>query len=281
MNSGFPALHGRASLKHSDCDGKTLRDKRFSRPSRAGLIEAFTSAAAYWPDSGCFPALHGRASLKRLRAAGLVPHVQEFSRPSRAGLIEASATRSGYEWGYCRFPALHGRASLKRVGFDGGMWAHGRRFPALHGRASLKRGDARPLGRRGRGFPALHGRASLKRAGGVVGRAGVGEFSRPSRAGLIEAATTPRSSTPNTAFSRPSRAGLIEALGPVHGVDGAGGFPALHGRASLKHGGFRACSPRRKKFSRPSRAGLIEARRAGRVAAAGAGVFPPFTGGPH
>ena len=211
-----------------------LVTSEFSRPSRAGLIEASSRPRrpATWP---CFPALHGRASLKRRPPAGaallarrafsrpsraglieaahrksLSAACPEFSRPSRAGLIEAGRSRRGRGRPAACFPALHGRASLKRAR-PRRRAARLRRFPALHGRASLKRAAFRRADRGDRGFPALHGRASLKHdpAGRVAGR-----------------------------------------------VDR---FPALHGRASLKRGQDGGSGRTLAAFSRPSRAGLIEA----------------------
>ena len=60
----------------------------FSRPSRAGLIEALASERGPCPACPGFPALHGRASLKRQ------------VRPRQDLAVQC-------------FPALHGRASLK------------------------------------------------------------------------------------------------------------------------------------------------------------------------
>ena len=157
----FPALHGRASLK------RRRHHPLVRRPPR-------------------FPALHGRASLKPFAWSADMPSSRQFSRPSRAGLIEAPRPAAHGRAPPPCFPALHGRASLK-PDVSGRVADHLARFPALHGRASLKRHLRHRDGRHRERFPALHGRASLK--------PGVGErqllaghgFSRPSRAGLIEA----------------------------------------------------------------------------------------------
>ena len=88
-------------------------NSEFSRPSRAGLIEAGRRNEPGCQPYDRFPALHGRASLKPLLEPAPGDGEWLFSRPSRAGLIEAPkfTLLLSDQMG---FPALHGRASLKR-----------------------------------------------------------------------------------------------------------------------------------------------------------------------
>ena len=163
-----PALHGRASLKPWSSLVPPPPTGPCSRPSRAGLIEAGSAGRACRRHTRRVPALHGRASLKHRQTA-----LRYFAPPLGV-------------------PALHGRASLKRRARRARPRAR-RSVPALHGRASLKP-PRRPAGaeRPGDGVPALHGRASLKpprRRGGAERNAKL--CSRPSRAGLIEARSSP------------------------------------------------------------------------------------------
>ena len=153
----------------------------FSRPSRAGLIEA-QNAITRWARCTHFPALHGRASLKRQAALASGSSCAAFSRPSRAGLIEAR----------CVPPQSNA------VPGD---------FPALHGRASLKPGSLPARPDRFTHFPALHGRASLKRGPRRAGRAARCTFSRPSRAGLIEARAAARRAGASAAIFPPFTGG--------------------------------------------------------------------------
>ena len=82
-------------------------------------------------------------------------------------------------------------------------------------------------------------------------------------------------------FSRPSRAGLIEASPPTTTSRLPRCFPALHGRASLKPAGVDMAGVR-EALSFPAlhgRASLKPSRPPARRRRPG--VFPPFTGGPH
>ena len=183
----------------------------FSRPSRAGLIEAAMPPPRRSPSTVSFPALHGRASLKPRTRAAASRMNSRFSRPSRAGLIEAPRRRRRPPHGATGFsrPSRAGLIEARSPGAGPGRTPS--RFPALHGRASLKRDRPATLEVPRRRFPALHGRASLK---------------------LIVPMTYYFSSFK---FSRPSRAGLIEAFGGGASFGASRSFPALHGRASLKH----------------------------------------------
>ena len=219
--------------------------------------------------------------MKRVGFPGRGGRPGKVSRPSRAGLIEARLPRGG----------SHPRRPVSRPSRAGLIEARTRRRTACCVR---------------RRFPALRGRASLKLLGDARTVLPILQVSRPSRAGLIEAVGCSRETIAVSAVSRPSRAGLIEArggngrggptlrwfpalrgraslkhhrLGPV--VVHRDRFPALRGRASLKRAAGRARPPAGDRVSRPSRAGLIEASGgAGRAGAAEAG-FPPFAGGPH
>ena len=175
-----------------------------------------------------FPALHGRASLKRRRRHD-GGDATDVSRPSRAGLIEAPTSRQSQR-AAARFPALHGRASLKHARCRPAARRH-LGFPALHGRASLKRRALTEAPGESVRFPALHGRASLKPPAPAAAAGRAGRFSRPSRAGLIEACPGRRSGAAAArSFSRPSRAGLIEArLPPEPVVRVATVFPPFTG----------------------------------------------------
>ena len=153
---GFPALHGRASLKLRVDVGQDDSSARFSRPSRAGLIEAARRSRWRRPPS----------AFSRPSRAGLIeaskrpctsPASPAFSRPSRAGLIEAGRPPAAPDFARRSFPALHGRASLKRRGTPAEPAAEPG-FPALHGRASLKPGpDRRRGGKARRVFPPFTG----------------------------------------------------------------------------------------------------------------------------
>ena len=205
-----------------------------------------------------FPALHGRASLKRLPRHPGPDRLRHFPALHGRASLKRRAVRGG-GGGPRDFPALHGRASLKHSRRPPRPGGRGRHFPALHGRASLKRHRMCRPGRLNPHFPALHGRASLKQQTRNDFSTGPSIFSRPSRAGLIEASKRPpRAARGRPLFSRPSRAGLIEAPGGHRGRVGVRPhFPALHGRASLKHSDAPPPAPR------PTH------------------IFPPFTGGPH